>query len=102
MKPKTDPPVQPSWQVAKPHPVEHPPVIVREQLPSLVVTRTTWHPDRGRRRAELEVSEGEELRVVSLREGQFLGPMELLEIRPTGITFRHNGVEVQHRVGSGR
>jgi hypothetical protein len=98
--PYPNPAVRPASQIAKPHPVEHPTLIVRDPVPSVVVTRTTWHPDRGRRRAELEVLQGEELRIVHMREGQFLGPLELGEIRPAGVTFLHNGVEIRRRVGS--
>ena len=102
MESKLEQTTRPDWQIAKPHPVEHPTVIVRAQVPSLVVKRTTWHPDRTRREADLEVREGDEVRVFTLREREYLGPLEVLEIQPTGVMFLHDGVEILHRIGGGR
>ncbi len=99
--PDADPASPRLSQIEKRHEVEPLPVIVRSSVPSVVVTRTTWHPIRGRRRAELEVLEDEELRSLQMREGQFLGPLELAEISPSGVTFLHNGVEIHRRVGGG-
>ncbi len=93
---------------ARPVPVDPPrvavepplPVIVRDPVPAVMAKRTTWHPRRDRRRVELSVVEAGESRIVEMREGEFLGPLELVEIGPTGITFLHEGVEIQHRVGA--
>jgi len=100
VRPGPGPAARPEFAIAKPDPVEPPPVIVRSQVPSFAVKRTTWHPTSQRRRAEVEVVEGDQHRVVELREGQFLGPLEVEEIRPTGVTFLHNGIEIHRRVGS--
>jgi hypothetical protein len=78
------------------------PVIVRDPVPSVVVRRTIWHPKRERRRAELSLLEGGETRIVELREGQSIGPLELAEIGPTGVIFLHEGVEIRRRVGAPR
>ena len=61
--------------------------------------RTIWHPRPERRRAELSVEEGGATRTLELREGDFVGPLKLSEIGPLGVTFVHEGVEIQHRVG---
>ncbi len=76
-----------------------PPTVVRPPVPSLSIKRTVWHPRPERREAMVEIFEGEETRIVRLREGEFLGPLELQEVRPTGVTFLHDGIEVQRRVG---
>lgn len=75
------------------------PEIVRAPVPSVVVMRTIWHPRPERRRAELSVEEGGATRTLELREGDFVGPLKLSEIGPLGVTFVHEGVEIQHRVG---
>ncbi len=76
------------------------PVIIRDPVPSIVVKRTVWHPRRERRRAELSLLENGKSRIVELREGQFVGPLELAEIGPTGVIFLHEGVEIRRRVGA--
>ena len=106
--------VQSEPELVEPEPVEWPelesvdvapdPVLVSvtvpDPVPSFTVTRTTWHPTQQRRRAELSLLEAGETRTVELREGEFVGPFKVSKIGPTGVTFVHNGVEIERRVGA--
>ncbi len=99
---------------AEPEPVEWPelesvdvapdPVLASatapDPVPSFAVTRTTWHPRQQRRRAELSLLEAGETRIVELREGESVGPFQVSEIGPTGVTFLYKGIEIQRRVGA--
>lgn len=78
------------------------PEIVREPVPSVVVTSTVWHPRPERRLAQLSVLEGGVTRRVELREGQRLGPLRLAEIGMIGVTFVHEGVEIEYQIGGTR
>jgi hypothetical protein len=61
------------------------------------VDKTIWHPDADRRLAIVELTEsGEELR---LQEGDAVGPLVIETIRPGGVLFVHDGVQVEYRVG---
>jgi hypothetical protein len=71
-----------------------------DPVPSLAVTRTTWHPMQHRRRAELSVIENGETRTIELKEGQFIGPFKVAEIGPTGVTLLRSGVETRRQVGA--
>ncbi|MCP5043768.1 MAG: hypothetical protein GY944_22290 [bacterium] len=76
------------------------PVIVRGELPKVAVTGTTWHPFNERRRAQVRVMDAGEASAVEVREGDTIGPFEVREITPTGVTLLHEGVEMQRRVGA--
>ncbi len=76
------------------------PRLTRTPLPDIQVKSTVWHPNAGRREVVVQVEEGGSSRLVTMREGEALGPLELNEIRPSGVTFVHEGVEVQYRVGA--
>jgi hypothetical protein len=72
-------------------------VVHRAEIPLLIVDQTIWHPDGDRRLAVVElVNSGEALR---LREGDAVGPLVIWEIKPGGVLFNHDGVEVEYRVG---
>jgi len=75
-----------------------PEVAARTPLPGLVVERTLWHPDAGRRRAVLQV-EGRD-GTVELREGDAVGDLVVQQIDPSGVLFLHRGVEIRRRVGA--
>ena len=78
------------------------PTLKRSPLPDIAVKSTVWHPNAGRREVVVQVDEGGSSRFVTMREGETLGPLELSEIRPSGVTFVHAGVEIEYRVGAGR
>jgi hypothetical protein len=72
-------------------------VIHRAEIPLISVGKTIWHPDADRRLAIVELTEsGEELR---LKEGDAVGPLVIDTIRPSGVLFVHDGVQVEYRVG---
>jgi hypothetical protein len=73
--------------------------VLREPMPLVAVMSTVWHPRPERRRAQLSVEESGETRTVMLREGEFLGPLQVSEIGPIGVTLKLKGVEIEHRVG---
>ncbi|MBW2723538.1 MAG: hypothetical protein JRE71_04060 [Deltaproteobacteria bacterium] len=75
-------------------------VTVPDPVPSFTVTRTTWHPTQQRRRVELSLLEAGETRTVELREGEFVGPFKVSKIGPSRVTFDHNGIEIERRVGA--
>lgn len=67
------------------------------RLPPIVVTRTVWHPEPGRREAVVELEgRAEPLR---LREGDAVGTLVVGEIEPSGVLFLRDGVEIHARVG---
>jgi hypothetical protein len=72
-------------------------VIQRAEFPLISVYKTIWHPDVDRRVAIVELTEsGEQL---SLKQGDAVGPLVIETIRPSGVLFVHDGVEVEYRVG---
>jgi len=72
-------------------------VIHRAQIPLISVDKTIWHPDGDRRSAVVKLTEtGEELQ---LKQGDAVGPLVIETIRPGGVLFIHDGVEVEYRVG---
>jgi hypothetical protein len=72
-----------------------------EGAPKIAVLGTKWHPRVDRRSAEITLSDGEGTRTIEVREGQRVGSLEVVEIAPTGATFRHKGAEIKRRVGAG-
>ena len=77
---------------------EAPPNVPRRKLPDLIVKRTVWHPNPSRRIAVLQLAD--DPTSLELREGDAIGSLVLVEIKPAGVTFLHEGVEVRRRVGS--
>jgi hypothetical protein len=75
-----------------------PEVVARTALPGVIVERTLWHPDAGRRLAVLQV-EGRD-GTVELREGDAVGDLVVQQIDPSGVLFLHRGVEIRQRVGA--
>ncbi|MEE8581840.1 MAG: hypothetical protein V3T33_09650 [Myxococcota bacterium] len=75
-------------------------MVPRQPIPDLTVTHTVWHPEPARRVALLELAGS--AAPLELREGDAVGPLILVEIAPSGVTFLHNGVELRRRVGTGR
>jgi hypothetical protein len=76
-------------------------VVQRNRIPSVLVTQTIWHPRAERRIAlieRLDASDGEEL--LRMREGDRIGPLELVSIEPAGVVFVHDGIELRRRVGA--
>jgi hypothetical protein len=78
-------------------PADLEPLLHRAPVPDLVISSTTWHPDAERRLAIVRVAGRDE--PVQLREGDAVGPLVLLEIKPTGVVFLHDGIEVSRPVG---
>lgn len=100
-----DPPLgvaEPSEPLSASTPSSAPPtrdrkVIRRAEIPLLSIDKTIWHPDADRRLAIVELTEsGEELR---LKEGDAVGPLVIKSIRPSGVLFVHDGVQIEYRVG---
>ncbi len=81
---------------SRPPPVE-PIKRVRAFIPSVLVVRTVWHPTAERRIAEIEVEGRPEL--LLLHEGDAVGPLVVSEIRPSGVVFLHDEVELVRHVG---
>jgi hypothetical protein len=72
-------------------------VIQRAEIPLISVGKTVWHPDADRRSAIVELTEsGESLQ---LKEGDAIGPLVIETIKPSGVLFIHDGVEIEYRVG---
>ncbi|HIG70250.1 MAG: hypothetical protein ABGX04_09825 [Myxococcales bacterium] len=60
------------------------------------VTRTIWHPRSSQRSALIKVSGASPVR---LREGDWLGSLEVGAIEPTRVVFRYDGVELRRGLG---
>ncbi len=71
--------------------------VQRAALPELIVAKTIWHPDAERRIAIVKLMDtDEELR---LKEGDAFGPFVVESIKPNGVLFNHDGVEIHYNVG---
>lgn len=64
--------------------------------PEIEVTRTIWHPRSSQRSALIKVSGASPVR---LREGDWLGSLEVGAIEPTLVVFRYDGVELRRGLG---
>jgi hypothetical protein len=64
--------------------------------PEIEVTRTIWHPRSSQRSALIKVSGASPVR---LREGDWLGSLEVGSIEPTRVVFRYDGVELRRGLG---
>jgi hypothetical protein len=72
-------------------------VIHRAEIPLISVGKTIWHPDVDRRSAIVELMESGE--TLTLKEGDAIGPLVIETIKPSGVLFLHDGVEIEYRVG---
>ena len=59
------------------------------------VKRTQWHPDAGRRSAELELAGKSE----SVHEGDVVGEYVVTEIRPSGVVLTRDGERIERSIG---
>ncbi len=69
-------------------------------IPELMVKRTIWHPSPGRRRALVEIAGNSE--ALNLSEGDRVGELVLTQIKPSGVVFEFQGIELSRRVGSSK
>jgi type II secretory pathway component PulC len=72
-------------------------MVERVQVPPVSVKKTVWHPDARRRFAVITFEEDGEL--LELSEGDAIGPLVVKAIKPSGVLFYHNGVEIRYNVG---
>jgi len=73
------------------------PTIRRSELPGVVVSKTIWHPVPERRVAVLDFDD--RASPIELREGDAYGSLVVSRISPTAVTFDHEGVQFDRRVG---
>lgn len=71
--------------------------IERAPLPEFVVKRIEWHPHAARRMVLID--QAGETSPRPYGEGENLGVLEIIEIAPTSVLFRRDGVEIRRRVG---
>jgi hypothetical protein len=64
--------------------------------PEVVVQRTFWHPDPGKRSALIEV-DGRDA-PLRVREGDVIGSFLLIAIEPAGVVFMHDGELIRERI----
>jgi hypothetical protein len=90
---------EPAIAVPAPSPQAPPPEmpdLSELPAPEVVVQRTFWHPDPGKRSALIEVVGRETpLRV---REGDVIGSFLLIAIEPAGVVFMHDGELIRERI----
>lgn len=89
-----------SEPVAPPDPDPDPIVIVRNPVPPLVVERTVWHPEAGRRRAFVGLEDRTE--PLEVGEGDSVGSLVVIAIEPSAVVFRQGSIELRYRVGAKR
>jgi hypothetical protein len=71
--------------------------VARPSAPSVLVSKTVWHPQRDRRVA-LVALEGGDPR--ELHEGDTIGPLVVSEIEPSGVVFELDGAPLRRKVGA--
>jgi len=72
--------------------------VVRAPVPPLTVKETVWHPDAARRFALVDPGDGSP--PVQVHEGDAVGTLVVQEIKPSGVRFDHDGIEVDKAVGN--
>jgi hypothetical protein len=72
-------------------------VVKRAEIPPVHVKKAVWHPNADRRYAVIVFAQDEE--AIELREGDAIGPLVVKSIKPSGVLFFHDGVEVRYNVG---
>ena len=90
----------PPRKITESRPMQAPDVnrIDRRGLPDVVVVRTSWHPTPDRRTARIRVVASEE--VLTLRQGDAIGGLVVLEITPSSVLFEAGKVEIRRKVGA--
>jgi hypothetical protein len=71
--------------------------LARSEVPGVRVERTSWHPQAERRSALVVVGDVAGRR--EIHEGDAVGPLVVSTIKPSGVIFLHEGVEIVRRVG---
>jgi hypothetical protein len=91
-----------SWREAAPRPgtSKAQPAAPSSGIPTVKVTKTIWHPRPERRSAVVEVEGSPGSR--DLKEGDTLGALVLTEIKPSGVVFDYQGVELVRKIGESR
>lgn len=91
-----------SWREAAPTPQTSRArsVVPSSGIPTVKVTKTIWHPRPERRSAVVEIEGSPASR--NLREGDTVGDLVLTEIKPSGVVFDYQGVELVRRIGESR
>jgi hypothetical protein len=79
-----------------PAPQSRPPAA--SKIPSVTVTKTVWHPSADRRSAIIQVDGNTR----DLKEGDTVGDLVLTKIKPSGVVFDYEGVELVRKVGADR
>jgi hypothetical protein len=72
-------------------------VVRRIEVPPVRVNKAVWHPDAARRHAFVTFAQDGE--ALKLREGDAIGPLVVKSIKPGGVLFYHDGVEIRYNVG---
>jgi hypothetical protein len=72
-------------------------LVKRIEVPPIRVNKAVWHPDAARRHAVVTFAQDGE--ALKLREGDAIGPLVVKSIKPGGVLFYHDGVEVRYNVG---
>jgi hypothetical protein len=69
----------------------------RAEVPPVRVKKTVWHPDADRRHAVISFASNGE--TIELKEGDAIGPLIVKSIKPGGVLFYHDGIEIRYNVG---
>jgi hypothetical protein len=71
--------------------------LARSPVPEIAVSQTIWHPRAERRLAVVMVAGVDG--ALRLHEGDAVGLLVVEAIEPSGVVFRHEGVQLRRRVG---
>ena len=72
-------------------------IAANDELDGVMIARTAWHPTPARRTASVELADGGQ--PLELVEGDWLGLLEVVEIRPSAVLFRKGNSLVEKSVG---
>lgn len=72
-------------------------IVLRAKVPAIRVEKTIWHPDADRRVAVVKLIDVDE--VLRLKEGDAVGPLVVIGIKPGSVLFSHDNIEIQYNVG---
>ncbi len=72
-------------------------IVLRAKVPAIRVEKTIWHPDADRRVAVVKLLGVDE--VLRLKEGDAVGPLVVIGIKPGSVLFSHDNIEIQYNVG---
>jgi hypothetical protein len=90
--PEPEPEFEPAPIASVPTPAPAPPVASSAEI---TVTRTQWHPERGRRSADVRF-DGKSR---SVHEGDTVAGYEVSEIKPSGVVLTRAGERVEQKIG---